>query len=78
MSLDQFVNAVTTLSSQANYAELCDHLNKSQEVLQRNPGQLDRVLDSLEPCAHSHGYKADLVAKQGQEGKKIEKERKIA
>ena len=32
MSLDQFITAVTTLSSQANYAELCDHLNKSQEV----------------------------------------------
>ena len=32
MSLDQFVTAVKTLSSQANYAELCDHLNKSQEV----------------------------------------------
>ena len=32
MSLDQFVTAVTTLSSQSNYVELCDHLNKSQEV----------------------------------------------
>ena len=68
MSLDQFVNAVTTLSSQANYAELCDHLNKSQEVLQRNPGQLDRVLDSLDPCAHSLGYLAALVARLGQVG----------
>ena len=68
MSLDQFVTAITTLSSQANYAELCDHLNKSQEVLQRNPGQLDRVLESLEPCAHSLGYLATLVARLGQVG----------
>jgi hypothetical protein len=32
MALDQFVTAVQTLSAQGNYAELCDHLNKSQEV----------------------------------------------
>ena len=32
MALDQFVNAVQTLSTQGNYAELCEHLNKSVEV----------------------------------------------
>ena len=67
MSLDQFVNAVQTYSSQANYAELCEHLNKSQEILQRNPGQLDGVLESLDMSQHSLGYLAVLVAKLGQD-----------
>ena len=67
MSLDQFVNAVQTLSSQANYAELCEHLTKSGEILQRNPGQLDGLLESLDPSQHSLGYLAVLVAKLGQE-----------
>jgi len=67
MALDQFVNAVQTLSTQGNYAELCEHLNKSVEVLQRNPGQLDTVLESLDMVQHSLGYLAVLVAKLGQE-----------
>jgi len=67
MSLDQFVNAVQTLSSQANYAELCEHLTKSVEILQRNPGQLDGVLESLDPQQHSLGYLAVLVAKLSQD-----------
>ena len=67
MALDQFVNAVQPLSSQANYAELCEHLSKSQEILQRNPAQLDGVLESLDPSQHSLGYLAALVAKLGQD-----------
>jgi len=67
MALDQFVNAVQTLSSQGNYSELCDHLNKSVEVLARNPGQLDTVLESLDMSQHSLGYIAVLVAKLSQE-----------
>ena len=68
MALDQFVNAVQTLSSQANYAELCDHLNKSVEVLSRNPGQLDNILESLDMSQHSLGYLAVLVARIGHVG----------
>ena len=68
MALDQFVNAVQTLSSQANYAELCDHLNKSGEVLSRNPGQLDNILESLDMSQHSLGYLAVLVARIGHVG----------
>jgi len=67
MALDQFVTAVQTLSSQGNYEELCDHLNKNQEVLSRNPAQLDSVLESLDMAQHSLGYLAVLVAKLGQE-----------
>ena len=33
------------------------------QVLQRNPGQLDRVLSSLDPATHSLGYLAALVAR---------------
>ena len=68
MALDQFVNAVQTLSSQANYAELCEHLNKSVEVLQRNPGQLDSLLETLDMSQHSLGYLAVLVARIGHVG----------
>jgi len=68
MSLDQFVSVVSTLSSQASYAELCDHLNKSAELLQRNPGQLDGILANLDPAQHSLGYLAVLVARIGQVG----------
>jgi len=67
MALDQFVSAVQTLSTQGNYAELCDHLNKSQELLVRNPGQLDSVLETLDMSSHSLGYLAVLMAKLGQE-----------
>lgn len=67
MALDQFVNAVQTLSSQGNFAELCEHLNKSQESLARNPGTLDTVLESLDMTQHSLGYIAVLVAKLSQE-----------
>lgn len=67
MALDQFVTAVQNLSAQGNYVELCDHLNKSVEVLQRNPGQLDTVLESLDMTQHSLGYLAVLVAKLSQE-----------
>ena len=51
---------------QASYAELCDHLNKSAELLQRNPGQLDGILANLDPAQHSLGYLAVLVARIGQ------------
>jgi COP9 signalosome complex subunit 3 len=67
MALDQFVSAVQTLSTQGNYAELCDHLNKSQELLVRNPSQLDSVLEILDMSSHSLGYLAVLMAKLGQE-----------
>ena len=63
MALDQFVNAVQTLSSQVlndtpgpatygllmlilfqgNYTELCSQLNMANELLAKNPGQLDNV-----------------------------------
>jgi len=68
MSLDQFVSVVSTLSSQASFAELCDHLNKSAELLQRNPGQLDGILANLDPAQHSLGYLAVLVARISQVG----------
>jgi len=67
MALDQFVNAVQTLSSQGNYTELCSQLNMAHELLAKNPGQLDNVLESLDMSQHSLGYLAVLVAKLGQE-----------
>jgi len=63
MALDQFVNQVQTLSAQGSFHELCDHLNKSQEVLVRNPVALDNVLESLDMQQHSMGYMAVLAAK---------------
>jgi len=67
MALDQFVTAVQTLSSQGNYSELCEHLNKSQESLTRNPGLLDTVMESLDMAQHSLGYIAVLVTKLQQD-----------
>jgi len=67
MALDQFVTAVQTLSAQGNYTELCSHLNMAQELLTKNPGQLDHVLESLDMGQHSLGYLAVLVAKLAQE-----------
>ena len=39
------------------------HVPHCVQVLQRNPGQLDRVLSSLDPATHSLGYLAALVAR---------------
>jgi len=63
MALDQFVNQVQTLSGEGKFHELYEHLTKSQEVLVRNPGLLDNVLDSLDMQQHSMGYMAVLTAK---------------
>lgn len=63
MALDQFVTTVQTLSAQGNFHELSDHLSKSQELLVRNPGALDNILDSLDIQQHSMGYMAVLAAK---------------
>jgi len=67
MALDQFVTAVQTLSAQGNYTELCSQLNMAQDLLTKNPGQLDNVLDSLDMAQHTLGYLAVLVAKLAQD-----------
>lgn len=61
--LEQFVNAVQTLSLQGNYNELCDALSKSTEVLSKNLPHLDNVLETLDTFQHSLGVLAVLYVK---------------
>ncbi|KAF2884217.1 hypothetical protein ILUMI_21952 [Ignelater luminosus] len=62
-ALEQFVNTVRTYSSQGNYRELCDYLNKLNEVLVKNGPHLDNVLETLDIQQHSLGVLAVLCAK---------------
>ena len=64
--IHQLIRSLEHSYQQASYAELCDHLNKSAELLQRNPGQLDGILANLDPAQHSLGYLAVLVARISQ------------
>lgn len=46
-----------------NFRELCEVINKSDEVLQRNSAHLNTVLETLDIQQHSLGVLAVLVAK---------------
>lgn len=61
--LEQFVNNVRTFSSQGNFRELCEYLNKSSEILVKGGQHLDTVLETLDLQQHSLGVLAVLSAK---------------
>ncbi|XP_001605022.1 COP9 signalosome complex subunit 3 [Nasonia vitripennis] len=61
--LEQFVNNVRTLSSEGNFRELTNALNKFSEALSRNVQHLDNVLETLDLQNHSLGILAVLCAK---------------
>ncbi|XP_046610346.1 COP9 signalosome complex subunit 3 [Neodiprion virginianus] len=62
-SLELFVNNVRTLSTQGNFRELCDIINKSTTTLARNGPHLDNVLETLDLQQHSLGILAVLCVK---------------
>ncbi|CAM1291491.1 COPS3 (predicted), partial [Pycnogonum litorale] len=62
-ALEQLVGNITTLSSQGNFAQLCDFLNKNIEVLTKNSAHLDNVLATLDLQQHSLGILVILCVK---------------
>jgi len=61
--LEQFVHSVRTLSSQENYRDLCELLNKSSELLVKNGQHMDTVLETLDLQQHTLGMLAVLSVK---------------
>ncbi|XP_078611690.1 COP9 signalosome complex subunit 3-like [Branchiostoma floridae x Branchiostoma japonicum] len=61
--LEQFVNQVRALSSSGNLRELCDLINKSGDILQKNAPNLDTALGALDIQEHSLGVLAILCVK---------------
>ncbi len=57
-AMETFVMNVRSLSSQGNFAELNDFLQKNMEVLVRNPAHLGTVMDTLDIQQHSMGVLA--------------------
>ena len=62
-ALEQYVNSVRTLSSQGNFAQLCEAISKSGEVLAKNASHLDNVLATLDVQQHSLGVLGILCVK---------------
>ena len=57
-------NAITvTLSSQGNFTDLNEFLQKNMEILMRNPAHLGNVLETLDIQQHSLGVLAVMSAK---------------
>lgn len=61
--MESFVLNVRTLSGQGNFHELSEYLQKSMEMLVRNPNQLSNALETLDIQQHSLGVMAVLSAK---------------
>ncbi|XP_072021540.1 COP9 signalosome complex subunit 3-like isoform X2 [Amphiura filiformis] len=61
--LEGFVNSVVTLSTEGNFAQLCEEINKNLELLRKNAAGLDVVLETLDPQLHSLGVLAILNVK---------------
>ena len=57
-AMENFVMNVRTLSSQGNFLELEEFLQKNMELLVRNPAHLSNVLETLDVNQHSLGVLA--------------------
>ena len=57
-AMENFVMNVQTLSSQGNFSELNEFLQKNMEILVRNPAHLSNVLETLDVQQHSLGVLA--------------------
>ena len=57
-AMENFVMNVQTLSSQGNFNELNEFLQKNMEILVRNPAHLSNVLETLDVQQHSLGVLA--------------------
>ena len=61
--MENFVMNVRTLSSQGNFSDLNEFLQKNMDVLMRNPAHLGTVMDTLDIQQHSMGVLAILTAR---------------
>ena len=57
-AMENFVMNVQTLSSQGNFSDLNEFLQKNMEILVRNPAHLSNVLETLDVQQHSLGVLA--------------------
>lgn len=58
--MEDFLATVRTISSDKNDIQLADYLNTSNELLVNCAGQLDAVIESLDPDQHSLAFMALL------------------
>ncbi|XP_021364564.1 COP9 signalosome complex subunit 3-like, partial [Mizuhopecten yessoensis] len=62
-ALENYVNTVQNLSSQGNFAQLCEFIGKSADILAKNASHLDNVLATLDIQQHSLGILGILCVK---------------
>merc|ERR1711976_181989 len=62
-ALEHYVNNVRTLSQQGNFAQLCEFISRSYDVLSKNAGHLDNVLGTFDLQQHSLGVLGILCVK---------------
>lgn len=62
-ALENYVNTVQNLSSQGNFAQLCEFIGKSADALAKNANHLDNVLATLDIQQHSLGILGILCVK---------------
>nr|XP_039261206.1 COP9 signalosome complex subunit 3-like [Styela clava] len=62
-NLEEFVNTVRNLSSQGQLSQLCDHMNKSWNLLVKNISHLDTMLEALDIQEHTLGVLYILCVK---------------
>ena len=58
--MEDFLATVRSISSDKNYEQLADYLNRSNELLVKCAGQLDAAIASLDPDQHSLAFMALL------------------
>lgn len=58
--MEDFLATVRSISSDKNYVQLADYLNRSNELLVKCAGQLDAAIASLDPDQHSLAFMALL------------------
>ncbi|XP_020613453.1 COP9 signalosome complex subunit 3-like isoform X2 [Orbicella faveolata] len=61
--MEDFLATVRSISSDKNYVQLADYLNRSNELLVKCAGQLDAAIASLDPDQHSLAFMALLLVK---------------
>nr|CAB3232897.1 COP9 signalosome complex subunit 3 [Phallusia mammillata] len=61
--MEEFVNNVRTLSTQQQFSQLCEYMNKSWPLLTKNVSHLDTALEALDIQEHSLGVLYILCAK---------------
>ncbi len=58
--MEDFLATVRSISSDKNYVQLADYLNRSNELLAKYAGQIDAAIASLDPDQHSLAFMALL------------------